>query len=92
MEAHVEHTQESLSEQRFPEDMDHDDINIGQTLLNAEDEPITLKKKACRPVCHHKNGQIRTLLDRQREQILADCQARFESTNSLLIMTEEVYN
>ena len=69
----------------------------------AEDEPINLKKKACRPVCRRQsvshdrtvrpvvcrlvssaqetqnnnseNEQIRTLLDRQREQILADCQA-----------------
>ena len=56
----------------------------------AEDEPITLKKKACRPVCRRQSvvssaqetlrynsesEQIRTLLERQREQILADCQA-----------------
>ena len=31
----VEYTQESLSEQRFPEDFDYDDITIGQTLLDA---------------------------------------------------------
>ena len=72
--------------------------------MRAEDEPITLKKKACRPVfrrqsvmietvkpvvcrdASHAQGheiqrhnsereQIRTLLDRQREQILANCQA-----------------
>ena len=34
-EAYVEFTQESLSERRFPEDFDYDDITIGQTLLNA---------------------------------------------------------
>ena len=34
-EAYVEYSQESLSEQRFPEDFDYDDITIGQTLLNA---------------------------------------------------------
>ena len=34
-EAHGEYTQESLSEQRFPEDFDYHDITIGQTLLNA---------------------------------------------------------
>ena len=34
-EAFVEYTQESLSEQRFPEDFDYDDITIGKTLLNA---------------------------------------------------------
>ena len=52
-ELYVEYTQEFLTEQRFLEDFDYDDITIGQTLLmRAEDEPITLKKKACRPVCH----------------------------------------
>ena len=35
--------------------------------------------------------QVRTLLDRQREQILADARRRLENTNSKLIMTEEVY-
>ena len=34
-EAYVEYTQESSSEQRFPEDFDHDDITIGKTLLDA---------------------------------------------------------
>ena len=34
-EAYVEYTQESLSEQRFPEDFDYDDITIGQTLLQG---------------------------------------------------------
>ena len=34
-EAYVEFTQESVAEQRFPEDYDHDDVTIGQTLLNA---------------------------------------------------------
>ena len=51
-EACVEYTQESLTEQRFPEDFDYDDITIGQT--RAEDEPITLKEKACRPVCRRR--------------------------------------
>ena len=45
--------------------------------MRAEDESITLKEKACRPVqrLNSENEQIRTLLDRQREQLLADCQA-----------------
>ena len=34
-EAHVEHAQESLSEQRIPDDFDYDDVTIGQTLLHA---------------------------------------------------------
>ena len=64
-----------------------------RSLMRAEDEPITLKKKACRPVCRRHSvmiergdpffadlcrapkKQIRTLLEREREQILADCQA-----------------
>ena len=34
-EAYVEYTQESLSEQRFPDDFDYDDVTIGKTLLDA---------------------------------------------------------
>ena len=37
-------------------------------------------------------AQIRTLFGPTEEQILADCQAEIEDTNSRLIMTEEVYN
>ena len=76
-----------------------------RSLTRAEDEPITLKKKACRPVCcrqsvmiergdpvvcslgpqvssaqetqrhNSESEQIRTLLERQRGRVLADCQA-----------------
>ena len=105
-EAYVEYTQESLSEQRFPEDFDYDDITIGQTLLDAcrrradhsEEEGLssclssssmshdrTGKPVVCRDKSHERcqeiqrqnseKEQIRTLLDRQREQIFADCQA-----------------
>ena len=105
-EVYVEYTQESLSEQRFLEDFDNDDITIGQTLLNAcrrradhcEEEGLssclssssmshdrTGKPVVCRDISHERcqeiqrqnseSEQIRTLLDRQREQILADCQA-----------------
>ena len=102
-EAYVEDTQESLSEQRFPEDFDYDDITIGQTLLNAcrrradhseaeglssclssssMSHDITVKPVVCRDISHEQgqeiqrqnseSEQIRTLLDRQREQILAE--------------------
>ena len=102
-EAYVEYTQESLSEQRFPEDFDYDDITIGQTLPNAcrrraghsEEEGLSSclsssVSQTGKPVVSrdksHEHGQeiqrqnseseqIRTLLERQREQILADCQA-----------------
>ena len=46
-EAYVEFTQESVTEQRFLEDFDYDE----RSSVRAEDEPITLKEKACRPVC-----------------------------------------
>ena len=78
--------------------------SVRRSFMRAEDESITLKEKACRPVCRrlsvmiergdpmfapltHKfrvfkklrdailRMKIRTLLDRQREQILAVCQA-----------------
>ena len=105
-DAYVEFTQESVTEQRFPEDFDYDDITIGQTLLNAcrrraehsEGEGLssclssssmshdrTETPVVCRDASHTQGHeiqrhnseceQIRTLLDRQREQILADCQA-----------------
>ena len=32
-EAHVEFNQESVTEQRFPEDFDYDDITIGRMLF-----------------------------------------------------------
>ena len=51
-EAHVEYTLESTGEQRSPNDFDYDDVTIGKT--RAEDEPITLKKKACRLVCRRR--------------------------------------
>ena len=103
-EAYVEFTQESVTEQRFSEDFDYDDITIGQTHLNAcrrradhsEGEGLssclssssmsrdrTVKPVVCRDICHEpgheiqrqnsENEQIRTLLDRQTEQILVDC-------------------
>ena len=34
-EAYVEYTQESSGEQRFPDDLDYDDVTIGKTLLDA---------------------------------------------------------
>ena len=76
--------------------------SVRRSLMRAEDEPITLKKKAlssclsssvshdrkrrpivCRLVSsaqetqrhNSENEQIGTLLERQKEQILADCQA-----------------
>ena len=104
-EAFVEYTQESLTEQRFTQDLDYDDITIGQTLFNAhrrradhsEEEDLssclsssmshdrTVKPVVCRDISHAqgheiqrqntKSEQIRTLMDRQREQILGECQA-----------------
>ena len=105
-EAHVEFTQESVTEQRFPEDFDYDDITIGQTLLNAcrrradhsEGEGLssclsssvshdrTGRPAVCRDASHaqgheiqrqnSENEQIRTLLDRQMEQILCQAEIR----------------
>ena len=98
-----------MTEQRFPEDFDYDDITIGQTLLNAcrtradhsEGEGLssclssssmshdrTRIPVVCRDANHAQGNefqrqhseseQVRTLLDRQREQILADCQAEIQ--------------
>ena len=45
-EAYVEFTQESVTEQQFPEDFDYDEITIGQTLLDA-----------CRRRADHSEGE-----------------------------------
>ena len=102
-EAHVEYTEESSSEQRFPDDFDYDDVTIGKTLLDVcrrradHSEEEGLSSCLSSSVSHDRTGrpvvcslvssaqeaqrhnseseQIRTLLERQREQILADCQA-----------------
>ena len=104
-EAYVEFNQESLTEQRFPEDFDYDDITIGQTLLDAcrrradHSEGEGLSSGLLSSMSHDRTGQpvvdrdkshaqgheiqrqnsaneqVRTLLDRQREQILTVCQA-----------------
>ena len=106
-EAYDEYTQESLTEQRFPEDFGYDDITIGQ-LMRAEDEPITLKERivVLSVVVNEEQGntlfavtwvtstvekfrgktlkanRLETLLDRQRRQILADCQAEIRKHES----------
>ena len=98
-----------MTEQRFPEDFDYDDITIGQTLLNAcrmrsdhsEGEGLsiclssssmshdrTVKPFVCPAISHAQgheiqrqnsgNEQIRTLLDRQRKQTLADWQLEIQ--------------
>ena len=102
-ETYVEFNQESVTEQRFPEDLDYDDVTIGKTLLDAcrrradHSEEEGLSSCLSSSVSHDRTGrpvvcslvtsaqetqrhnseseQIRTLLVRQREQILADCQA-----------------
>ena len=115
-ETYVEFNQESMTEQRFPEqrfleDVDYDNAAIGEMLFNAYREQVfhsqreglsvgqssssmsdrtgqhvveTVAKshdrtgqpfvKTCQEL-NPEHAQIRTLLDRQREQILTDCQA-----------------
>ena len=113
-EAHVEYTQESLTEQRFPEDFDYDGITIGQTLLDAcrrradHSEEKGLSSCLSSSMSHDRTGrpveqghetqrntseseQIRTLLNRQREQILADCQAENRKHEFKPSTKEEVF-
>ena len=47
-ETHVEFNQESMTEQRFPEDVDYDDAATGEMLFNAYREQVyTPSEKAC---------------------------------------------
>ena len=93
---YVEFNQESMTEQRFPEDVDYDDAAIGEMLNNAHrlhvyhskreglsvgQSSSSVSERTGKPVVETgqeqnlEHAQIRTLLDRQREQILVDCQA-----------------
>ena len=110
-ETHVESLTESMTEQRFLEEVDYDDAAIGEMLYNAYREQVyhskreglsvgqsssSVSDRSGQPVVeivsknHERSGrpvvergqvlntelaQIRTLLDRQREPILATCQA-----------------
>ena len=89
-------TEQRFPEQRFLEDVDYDDVAIGEMLFNAYREQVyhyqreglsvgqsssSMSDRTGQPVVgtgqeqNLEHAQIRTLLDRQREQILADCQA-----------------
>ena len=115
-ETFVEFNQESMTEQRIPEqrileDVDYDDAAIGEMLFKAYREHVyhsqreglsvgqsssSMSDRTGQPVVEAvakspgrtgqpvvetgqelnlEHAQIRTLLERQREQILADCQA-----------------
>ena len=95
-ETYVESLTESMTEQRFLEDVDYDDAAIGEMLFSAYREQVyhsqreglsvgqsssSVSDRSEQPVVERgqelntEHAQIRTLLDRQREQILADCQA-----------------
>ena len=81
----VDHSEgESLSSGLSSSSMSHD--GTGQPVVDRDkshESGYEIQRQ------NSENEQIRTLLDRQREQILADCQA-LENTNSRLITTEEV--
>ena len=111
-ETYVEFNQESVTEQRFSEDVDYDDAAIGQMLFDAYRGQVDHSERECRLFCRRRqclkiergkpvvnndkshdrivqsvvegheiqrknseNEQIRILLERQKEQILPDCQA-----------------
>ena len=58
-EAYVEYTQESSGEQRFlMTSTTMTPPSARRSLTRAEDEPITLKKKACRPVCRRQSVMV----------------------------------
>ena len=131
-ETYVEFNQESMTEQRFPEqrfleDVDYDDAAIGEMLFNTYREQVyhsqreslsvgqsssSVSDRSGQPVVeivakshdrtlqpvvergqelNTEHAQIRTLLDRQREQFSPTVRLRLEDTKSGLIITEEVH-
>ena len=65
-EAYEHYIQESSVEKKSPNDFEYDGVAIGMALssprsekmMRAVDEPITLKKKVCRPVCRRPSLMI----------------------------------
>ena len=65
-EATEPYIQESSVKNGSPNDVEYDDATIGQALssprgekmMRAVDEPITLKKKVCRPVCRRPSVMV----------------------------------
>ena len=58
-EAYVDYTQESLVEQRFPDDLDYDDATIGKALSDAcRRRADHSDEEACRPVCRRPSVMI----------------------------------
>ena len=90
METCVESLTESLTQQQFPEqrfleDVDYDDAALEEMLYNAHRDHVYHSQRENRETCCGKrselnteHAQIRTLLGRQREQILANCQAEIK--------------
>ena len=85
-EAHRVHVYHSQREGLF----------VGQSSSVSERTGRSVGERTGRPVrpsgqeLNVANAQMRTLLERQKEQILAEGQTEIKNTNSRLIMTEEV--
>ena len=81
---------------------DHsEEEGLSSCLSSSMSHDRTGKPVVCRDISHEhcqenqrqnsESEQIRTLLERQREHILADCQAEIRNTNSRPITTGEVF-
>ena len=70
---------QSSCKQGFPEDVRHsqrEDLSVGQSSSVSEITGRLVGERAGRPAeSSSQDAQIRTLLDRQKERILAECQA-----------------
>ena len=100
-EAYVEHTQESLGEQQFPDDFDYVDVTIGQTLLDAcrrradHSEEEGLSSCLSTSVSHYRTGNLLFTDLCRAPKKLRDTTLKVNrlglSTNSRPITTEEVF-
>ena len=95
-EACVEFTQESVTEQRFPEDFDYDDITISQTLLDAcRRRADHSDEKACRLVCRRRQRTGKTVVCRdirhEQGQEIQRQNSESEQIRTLLERLEECF-
>ena len=98
-ETYVEFNQESMTEQRFPEDVDYDDAAIGEMLFNAYREQVYHSQREGLSVGQSSSSMsdrtVQPVVETGQEQNLEHAQIRTllksRNTSSRLIMTEEVY-
>ena len=93
-EAYVEYTQESLGEQRFPDDFDYDDVTIGKTLLDAcrrradHSEAEGLSSSKSSSVSHYRTGRPVVCSSVERSKLAQETQRHTSESEQIRTILE----